>query len=466
MAASRPLPRLLIAGAHRSSGKTTLAVALGAALTADGLNVQSFKKGPDFIDPMWHTLATGRDCRTLDFFFMGGDGIDDAFADTSTGADLALIEGNIGLHDGVDLEGSDSTAALARRLAAPVILVVNTRGISRGIAPLLLGLRDFEPDVEIAGVVLNQVGSPRHEAKLRAAIERYVGMEVLGILPKLSEVEVKERHLGITPVAEETRCREIVERLVQTVRGHVDLARVRAIAATAPPLATRSPVAAPFPAPDMRIGVARDAAFTFYYPENLTALRRAGAELVPFSPIDDRRLPAVDALYLGGGFPEFHAEALAANTPMREEIRTLARDGLPIHAECGGLMYLSRAVRWGATRTEMAGVLPCEVALFERAQGGGYVRLEPTAYHPWPGTNEVRAHEFHHSKVVAMEPVDFAYRVARGRGIDGTHEGIVMGNTLATYAHLHAAATPDWAERFVAFVRACRSTNSPRRGGV
>jgi len=452
----RPLPRLVIAGAHRSSGKTTLAVALGAALTADGVKVQSFKKGPDFIDPMWHTLATGRDCRTLDFFFMGGGGIDNAFAEATTGADLALIEGNIGLHDGVDLEGSDSTAALARRLAAPVILVVNTRGVSRGIAPLLLGLRDFEPDTQIGGVVLNQVGTPRHEAKLRAAIERYVGMEVLGILPNLSEVEVKERHLGITPVAEEARCREIVDRLVQTVRRHVDLVRVRAIAATAPPVAERSPVADPFPAPDVRVGVARDAAFTFYYPENLTALRRAGAALVPFSPIGDGHLPTVDALYLGGGFPEFHAEALAANTRLREEICTLARDGLPIYAECGGLMYLSRAIRWDAARTEMAGVLPCEVALSERAQGGGYVRLEPTSHHPWAGTGEVRAHEFHHSRVVAMEPVDFAYRVARGKGIDGTHEGMVVGNTLATYAHLHAAATPDWAERFVAFARACR----------
>jgi len=456
MRASRPLPRLLIAGAHRSSGKTTLAVALGAALTADGLNVQSFKKGPDFIDPMWHTLATGRDCRTLDFFFMGGAGIGEAFADATTGADLALIEGNIGLHDGVDLEGSDSTAALARRLAAPVILVVNTRGVSRGIAPLLLGLRDFEPDVQIAGVVLNQVGSPRHEAKLRAAVERYVGMEVLGILPKLSEVEVKERHLGITPVAEEARCREIVDRLVHTVRSHVDLARVRVIATTAPPVTERPPVTVRLPAPDVRIGVARDAAFTFYYPENLTALRRAGAELVPFSPIADGHLPAVDALYLGGGFPEFHAEALAGNTTLRAEIRARARDGLPIHAECGGLMYLSRAIHWGAARTEMVGVLPCEVALCERAQGGGYVRLEPTAHHPWRGHGEVRAHEFHHSKVVAMEPVNFAYRVARGKGIDGTHEGIIVDNTLATYAHLHAAATPDWAERFVAFARACR----------
>jgi len=456
MAPTRPLPRLLIAGAHRSSGKTTLAVALGAALTADGLHVQSFKKGPDFIDPMWHTLATGRDCRTLDFFFMDRDGIDDAFAEATTDADLALIEGNIGLHDGVDVEGSDSTAALARRLAAPVILVVNTRGVSRGIAPLLLGLRDFEPDIPIAGVVLNQVGSPRHEAKLRAAIERYVGMEVLGILPKLSEVEVKERHLGITPVAEEVRCREIVERLVQTVRDHVDLARVRTIAAAAPPVAARRASSVPLPAPDVRIGVARDAAFTFYYPENLMALRRAGAKLIAFSPIKDGHLPAVDALYLGGGFPEFHAPALVANTTLRTEILTLARDGLPIQAECGGLMYLSRAIRWHDARTEMVGVLPCEVALSERAQGGGYVRLEPTAHHPWRAHGEVRAHEFHHSKVVAMEPVNFAYRVARGKGIDGTHEGMVVDNTVATYAHLHAAATPDWAERFVAFARRCR----------
>ncbi|MGD2064413.1 MAG: AAA family ATPase, partial [Nitrospirota bacterium] len=193
--ADHALPRLLIAGAHRSSGKTMVGIGLCAALRDAGATVQPFKKGPDFIDPMWLTLASGRDCRTLDFFFMGDHGIAPTLAAASSDADFAVIEGNIGLHDGVDPEGSDSSAALARRTGTPVLLVVNCRGITRGIAPLLLGLRDFEPDIHIAGVLLNQVGGERHEAKLRTAIERYVGMEVLGILPKLPEVEVRERHL-------------------------------------------------------------------------------------------------------------------------------------------------------------------------------------------------------------------------------------------------------------------------------
>ncbi|HEX9592281.1 MAG TPA: cobyrinate a,c-diamide synthase [bacterium] len=455
--ADHALPRLLIAGGHRSSGKTMVGVGLCAALREAGATVQPFKKGPDFIDPMWLTLASGRACRTLDIFFMGDDGIVPTLAAATADADFAIIEGNIGLHDGVDPEGSDSSAALARCTGTPVLLVIDCRGITRGIAPLLLGLRDFEPDVGIAGVLLNQVGNPRHEAKLRAAIERYVGMEVLGILPKLAEAEVRERHLGITPVAEERRCREVVARLAQAMRGHVDLARLRSLAASAPPLAAGAGSTAPPPQqPAVRIGIARDAAFTFYYPENLEALRRAGGELVPFSPMADCHLPEVDGLYIGGGFPEFHAAALTANATLRQEIFTHARAGLPIYAECGGLMYLSRAIHWHGTRAEMTGVLPCEVALFERAQGAGYVRLEPTDHHPWRGEGEVRAHEFHHSKVVELEPVPFAYRVARGKGIDGHHEGMVVDRCLATYAHLHAAATPDWAERFVAYMRRCR----------
>jgi cobyrinic acid a,c-diamide synthase len=454
--ADRFLPRLLIAGAHRSSGKTMVSIGVCAALRAAGATVQPFKKGPDFIDPMWLTLASGRDCRTLDFFFMGAEGIVPTLSAAGRDADFAIIEGNIGLHDGVDLQGSDSSAALARCTDTPVLLVVNSRGITRGVAPLLLGLRDFEPDVRIAGVLLNQVGSARHEAKLRAAIEHYVGMEVLGTLPRLPEAEVRERHLGITPVAEEARCREVVERLAQAMRDHVDLTHLRSLAAGASPLPVAPESAAPTPPTTVRIGIARDAAFTFYYPENLEALRRAGAELVPFSPMMAPRLPEVDGLYFGGGFPEFHADILTANANLREEIRAEARAGLPIFAECGGLMYLSRAIHWHGTRSEMAGVLPCEVAMFERAQAGGYVRLEATRNHPWPGDGEVRGHEFHHSKVVELEPVSFAYRVARGKGIDDHHEGMVVDRCLATYAHLHAAATPDWPERFVAFVRRCR----------
>lgn len=455
---SLALDRLLVAGAHRSSGKTTLSIALAAAFTGAGVVVQPYKKGPDFIDPMWLTLAAERSCATLDFFFHGADGILPAFAAAAAGAELALIEGNIGLHDGVDLDGSDSTAALARTLAAPVLLVVNCRGMTRGVAPLLLGMRDFPPQPRIGGVVLNQVGSGRHEAKLVAAIERYVGLPILGALPRLADGEVRQRHLGITPVAEDARCREVVARLAAAARDHLDLDRIRKIAATAPDLNV-PPVTTLAPAtPRVRLGIARDAAFTFYYPENITALERAGAELVPFSPLSDDHLPAVDGLYLGGGFPEFHAARLAANTALRGEIARDGRDGMPIYAECGGLMYLARSLTWRGETHAMIGLLPCAVEMTDRPQAGGYCRLTPTDAHPWGGGVAVRAHEFHHSHVVGLERGPLAFRMERGRGIDGEGDGIVIGRTVATYAHLHAGATPDWAERFIDFVERAGTT--------
>jgi len=458
---SLALDRLVVAGAHRSSGKTTLSIALAAAFAEAGAAVQPYKKGPDFIDPMWLTLAAGRPCATLDFFFHGDDGILPALAAAAAGAELAIIEGNIGLHDGVDIDGSDSTAALARAVAAPVILVVNCRGMTRGVAPLLLGMRDFPPQPRIGGVVLNQVGSARHEAKLVAAIERYVDLPILGALPRLAGGQVRQRHLGITPVAEAERCGEVVARLAAAARDHLDLDRIRKIAATAPNLdCTVAPPPLPRAprAPRVRLGIARDAAFTFYYPENLAALDAAGAELVPFSPLSDDHLPAVDGLYIGGGFPEFHAARLEANVPLRHEIAARGRDGLPIYAECGGLMYLSRSLTWRDEHHEMVGLLPCAVEMTDRPQAGGYCGLTPTAAHPWGGGVAVRAHEFHHSHVVGLEEAGLAFHVDRGRGIDGNGDGIVVARTVATYAHLHAGATPDWPHRFVDFVAGTRTT--------
>ena len=455
---SLALDRVVVAGAHRSSGKTTLSIALAAAFTEAGTVVQPYKKGPDFIDPMWLTLAAGRPCATLDFFFHGDDGILPAFAAPTPGAELAIIEGNIGLHDGVDPEGADSTAALARRLDAPVLLVVNCKGMTRGVAPLLRGLLDFPPRPTFGGVVLNRVGSARHEAKLVAAIERYVDLPVLGTLPHLAGGEVRQRHLGITPVAEEAQCCDVVSRLAAAARDHLDLDRIREIAVTAPELDCAVVPPPPPRPPRVRLGIARDAAFSFYYPENLAALESAGGELVPFSPLSDPHLPAVDGLYLGGGFPEFHADRLAANVSLRNEIAERGRAGLPIYAECGGLMYLSRSITWRGARHEMVGLLPCMVEMTDRPQAGGYCRLTPTDAHPWGGGVAVRAHEFHHSHIVGLEGGDLAYRVDRGRGIDGEGDGIVIARTVANYAHLHAGATPDWPRRFVDFVASTRAT--------
>ncbi len=447
-------PRILISAPHRSSGKSTLSIGLSAAFSARGVTVQPFKKGPDYIDPMWLTAAAGRECRNLDFFMMGEEPIRKTFAAAGGDADLSLIEGNMGFFDGLDLEGSDSTAALSRLLQAPTILVVNARRMTRGIAPLILGHRDFEPDTPLAGVILNRVRGARHEKKLREALARYCDLEVVGAIPDEQGLFIEERHLGLTPVKEDLSLPPVVEKLAEAVKAHVDLDRVLDIARSAPEISGGTEEIVAFPEPGVRIGVAMDPAFTFYYPENLSALRRAGAELVPFSPLKDRALPSVNALYIGGGFPEVFMGELEGNAALRESIREAIEAGMPVYAECGGLMYLTRSITYQGERRAMVGALPCDVEMHQRPMGHGYVIIDTTGKAPWLSPRKaVHAHEFHHSKVVNLGEVDFAYRMVRGRGVTGKLDGILYRNVLAAYTHLHADGDPRWAAEFAAFVR-------------
>ena len=461
------MAHLYVSAAHRSSGKTTVAIGLGRAFRDRGLRVQPFKKGPDFIDPLWLTLAAGRPCCNLDFHTMGRDEIGAAFAAELQGADLGLIEGNVGLYDSTDLAGANSNAALARYLGAPVVLVIDCRGMARGIAPLLLGYRAFDPDLNIAGVVLNKVAGSRHAGNLIRAVEHYTDVPVLGVLPRDESLTIAERHLGLMPSNESAQAQTWVERIARQVADSVDLDRLLALAERALPPAP-SPVSdgdAPLSAqssmqPPVRIGIARDAAFGFYYPDDLRALAAGGAELVPFSPVADPEPPAVDALFLGGGFPEYRMAELEANRTMREGVADFIARGAPVYAECGGLMYLCRGLRWGAERRAMVGALAAEVQMQERPQGRGYVSLRETADFPWPGSTaagrEVQAHEFHHSMVVAPDPDwTYAYEVLRGVGIDGRFDGIVQGNLLASYAHLRDVGGLNWTGRFLAHVRRC-----------
>jgi len=349
------LPRLLVAAPSRGSGKSTVAIGIAAALRSRGRTVQAFKKGPDFIDPMWLSAAAGRRCRNLDFFMMGLERITAAFPERAAGADLALVEANHGLHDGIDPAGADSGAALARLLGLPVILVVNAQRLGRGVAPLIQGQIAFDPAVTVAGVVLNRARGARHEGKLRDAVERYCRVEVLGVLPDLPDLAIAERHLGLTPLEEAPDLVPVVERIGAAVAKHLDLDRIEAIAQAAPPLPTDPQRLASTDGGaqrqdhgaahgGVRIGIAMDRAFTFYYPENLEALSAAGAELVPFSPLEDPRLPEVGGLYIGGGFPEVFMERLEANATMREDVRSAIAAGIPTWAECGGLMYLTQGI--------------------------------------------------------------------------------------------------------------------------
>ena len=447
--------RLLVSAAHKSSGKTTVSIGLAAAMAARGLTVQPFKKGPDYIDPLWLAAAAGRPCRNLDFYLSSEQEVAAAFRRGCAGADVALVEGNKGLYDGLSVDGSNSNAALARSLDVPVVLVLDARGMTRGVAPLILGYQAFDKAVRIAGVILNRLGGSRHESKLRAVIEHYTDVAVLGALQEDEQLAIPERHLGLVPATEDGGAGKQIERIAAAIRAGVDIDVLLAKCA-ASPLPALEAVAAPQAAPGVRIGVARDRAFGFYYPDDFDALRRAGASLVFFDAIHDAGLPDVDALFIGGGFPEMLAAQLSANLPLRGQIRIAIEAGLPTYAECGGLMYLSRSIVVRDQTYPMVGALPADAVMQRKPVGRGYVHLEPTADMPWPSVPEgtIRGHEFHHSKLVNVDSsVRYAYRVQRGFGIDGKHDGLVYRNVLASYSHLRCAGTHEWAAHFVDFIR-------------
>ena len=452
------MQRFLVSAAHKSSGKTTVSVGLAAELTRRGLAVQAFKKGPDYIDPMWLTAATGRSCRNLDFNLSSPDELRREFARHAARADVCLVEGNKGLYDGLDLHGNNSNAALARLLDLPVVLVLDARGMTRGIAPLILGYKAFDPSIRLAGVILSRLGGSRHEAKLRAVIEHYTDVPVLGAMHEDPRLAIAERHIGLTPTNEEGAVQARIALLAGAVAAQVDLERLLAATAISAPLPAAPPLAPPARA-RVRIGIARDRAFGFYYPDDLEALERAGAELHFFDTLRDARLPRVDGLVIGGGFPEVFMRELEANVALRGEILAAIAGGMPAYAECGGLMYLARSLSWRGKTCRMVGAIPGDVVMHERPVGRGYVRLVPGDAHPWrdraDGPAEIAAHEFHYSSIEGLAPdTRFAYRVARGFGVDGRSDGIVVNNLLAAYSHLRSAGSCDWAARFVAFV--CR----------
>ena len=456
--------RFLVSAAHKSSGKTTVSIGLAAALRSRGLVVQPFKKGPDYIDPLWLGLAAGRACHNLDFFLSPNDELRSSFARHGFAADVCLVEGNKGLYDGLDLKGSNSNAALARLLDLPVILVLDARGMTRGIAPLILGYQAFDPALKIAGVVLNRLGGHRHESKLRAVIEHYTDVPVIGAVQDDARLALVERHLGLMPANETAAAERHVSEIARLVGAQVDLDRLLSATATTTafphPLPSRAA-----DAPKVRIAIARDAAFGFYYADDMDALSAAGAELVPFDACRDPHLPACDGLFIGGGFPECFADELEANATLRAEILDAIETGLPTYAECGGLMYLARSIAWKGKTRRMVGAIAGDIVMHDKPVGRGYVILQPTAAHPWPGAQAapapLHAHEFHYSSIEQL-PADtrYAYEVKRGHGVDGSNDGIIYKNLLASYTHLRATAGCDWPARFVQFVRAAHNPKS------
>jgi len=456
------MSHFMISAAHKSSGKTTLSVGLCAAFAQRSHRVQAFKKGPDYIDPLWLGAASGRSCYNLDFYTQERQEILDVFAAHMAASDVGIIEGNKGLYDGLDLDGSNSNAALAALLQAPVVLVLDTRGMTRGVAPLILGYQAFDSAIRIGGVILNHVGGSRHEGKLRRVIEHYTDVQVLGALGHNPGLQIEERHLGLIPNHEANQSLELIDRLGGAVAAAVDLDQLLDLAFTAPSVTAETSQTPSSTSHDVRIAYAQDEAFGFYYPADLDAFKEAGAQLVPIDCLYDTGLPPVDGLFIGGGFPEARMQALEANRSMRAAIKDFIESGKPAYVECGGLMYLTRSLTWRGHKCKMVGVLPADTIMHERPQGRGYVRLRETAEHPWGGRStghEVAAHEFHYSGLANTDSsMRFAYSVERGYGIDGQHDGIVYKNLLASYVHMRDTGRNRWARRFVAHVRACAET--------
>lgn len=449
------LSRLVIAGISGGSGKTLLSLGLSRALTRRGCRVKPFKKGPDYIDAAWLALAAGGPATNLDPFFLDGERLAALCLDSAGEAELALIEGNRGLYDGRDVAGSCSTAALARMLDAPVILTLNCTKMTRTAAALVAGLAAFEP-LRLGGVVLNQIGTQRHAALVRAAIETHTDIPVLGALPRLKVNPLPERHMGLAGgQATSPAVESALNQLADLVESETDVEAMHALANSAPPLTANLPFWGETLAPDFApcIGVVRDEAIWFYYEENLEALRRAGAILRPLSLFDEQPWSnqPLHGIYLGGGFPESHAERLSAS-PRLGELKQLSESGLPIYAECGGFMLLCASLHIDGTAYPMSGVFPVETGVTPKPQGLGYIEAEVVAENPFhPLGARLRGHEFHYSRCLHLAPdLPCALRLSPGVGMGKGRDGLLLRRTFAAYTHLFAPAVPHWAPAFVA----------------
>ena len=451
------MPRLLVAGLSGGSGKTIVTLGLLLLLRRAGLDVRAFKKGPDYIDPAWLAWASAHPARNLDAFLMGSEVVRASFARHGTRSGINVIEGNRGLFDGLDAEGTYSSANLAAILAAPIVLVLDATKMTRTAAALVLGCQQLAPHASIQGVVLNQVNGQRHEQILREAIESVCSIPVIGTLPRLQINPLPERHLGLVPPDEHRTMDSVECNLLEWMENRVDLDALLTIARSAPALASRAEERPALPdARGLRIGYLRDSAFTFYYPENLEELEREGADLMPISALDATFLPTgLHALYIGGGFPETHAHALSANSSLLHSLRQACAAGLPVYAECGGLMLLARSLIWQGVRYPMANVFPIDVEAFRTPQGHGYSELRVDAANPFfPQGAVLRGHEFHYSRIVSgSDSATSSCAVLRGTGCFAGRDGLVTQNVFAAYTHLHATATPQWASGILTAAR-------------
>jgi len=454
-------PGIIIAALRGGAGKTILSIGIIAALKSFKKNVASFKKGPDYIDAGWLAMAAGRPCYNLDTFLIEEKQILNSFYTHTLKSDIAVIEGNRGLYDGLDTEGSTSTAELAKLLNLPVILCLDCTKSTRTMAAVVLGCIKFDPTVTIKGIILNRVAGPRHENIVRKSIENYCGIPVLGAVPKLGKQNFPERHMGLIPTPEHEWANDSINAALKMAKSYIDLDSLIEIACTSnrqsatgnrqPVTSNRQPATGNRqPAP--RIGIIKDSAFQFYYPENIDALVAAGAETVFISPLRTNKIPPIDALYIGGGFPETHAKELSENEQFRNELKAFAEEGLPIYAECGGLMYLGEELVLDNKSYQMAGVLPVVFGLSKKPKGHGYTIISVERENKYfKKGSEIRGHEFHYSYVLEWKgkDEDLIFNMKRGNGFINKKDGLCYKNVLATYTHIHALGTPSWAKAMV-----------------
>jgi cobyrinic acid a,c-diamide synthase len=449
------IPRLLVAGTSSGVGKTTVVVALARALQRRGLKVVTFKCGPDYLDPTYHARATGRASHNLDGWMMGREAVAATFERASAGADIAILEGVMGLFDSASATTEAGSAAeIAKWLGAPALVVLDASGMARTIAALGLGLRDFDQELRVAGLFANRVGSRGHLKILESACK---SPPVLGGLPKQPELSFPERHLGLRTADSSALPEEIIDRWAALLEEWVDVGALLSLAREAGPLPPTGEIRRPRTGTRCRIGIAHDSAFHFYYEDNLARLEDLGAELVRFSPIDDASLPRVDGLYFGGGYPEVHAEALARNQSMRDAVRAFTG---PIYAECGGLMYLAQAIRTLDGNTHpMVGLVRGTAIMHERLQALGYVEVELQRRTFLGGAGvRLRGHQFRYSQLEGAQSEDLAYTIRRRRGDSTEREGYGGDRLLASYVHVHFASNPSCAEAWVA---ACAEHTRP-----
>ena len=434
-----------ISAAHKSSGKTTISLALSQILSKK-YQVQTFKKGPDYIDPIWLKFASKNPCYNLDFYNMSHGEIKDLYYQNLQ--EINIIEGNKGLFDGVSTLGGDSNADLAQILDIPVILVIDCIGMTRGIAPLLQGYNNFD-STKIAGVILNKVGGSRHESKLINAVEEYTDLKVFGSVHKSKDLIINERHLGLKPATEDRFAKQSIYKIANTIEKQLDIQSILSATKHLCEKVSLNNIQKNInKASDITIAIAKDEAFGFYYADDLEKFSKNGAKIVYFDSFTAKKLPKCDGLFIGGGFPETNLEKLSNNKALLKDIKEKINNGLPTYAECGGMMYLAKSI----DNIEMVGVIDGDIVTTSRPVGRGYMQIE-TQNHPWGVSGNFATHEFHYSKFNNLKDNNFAFKIKRGEGITGKFDGIVKYNMLATYTHQRSVGNNNWVVDFIKFIK-------------